>query len=125
MKIELDWSLEFPSADGKDWVETTFEIELDVTPGDPGRTYGNPEKCYEGWDAEAEIVAIKLPMPFSKQPPIDIPRNLWLLLGFTNDVMEQIKEKAGEKLNQQAEDDEMARGDADMDAAREDRLFGD
>jgi hypothetical protein len=36
--------------------EATVFVEYEYRPGDPGRTYGPPEKCYEGWPAEVEIL---------------------------------------------------------------------
>jgi len=57
MKVTLK---EFPIYTDDGDTETIYEIECDVTPYDPGRTWGDPEKCYPPEGGEVEIVSVKL-----------------------------------------------------------------
>lgn len=40
---------------GGDYEGEIVAIVRMTSPGDPGRSYGRPEDCYEGWGAEYEI----------------------------------------------------------------------
>jgi hypothetical protein len=42
------------SGEGGELVEYTFEVDVDVTPGCPGRVSGPPEDCYPPEPAEVE-----------------------------------------------------------------------
>lgn len=59
MKITLDWPIYTAYPDGSE-TETVYEIECYLTPYDPGRTYGPPEKCYPPEGGECEILSVKL-----------------------------------------------------------------
>jgi hypothetical protein len=41
-----------------------LEVELDYSPGDPGRTSGPPEKCYPPEDPSIDITKVKLIIGF-------------------------------------------------------------
>jgi hypothetical protein len=38
--------------------EEEYEVECSVSPGDPGRTYGPPERCYPPEPPEVEILRV-------------------------------------------------------------------
>jgi len=42
-----------------DGTEEEVVCEFDYSPGDPGRTYGPPEKCYPPEPAELDITAVQ------------------------------------------------------------------
>jgi hypothetical protein len=59
IKVCIDWPIYTTNPDGSE-VETVYEIECDLTPYDPGRTYGPPEKCYPPEGGDCEILSVKL-----------------------------------------------------------------
>jgi hypothetical protein len=64
MKSELLISLPFTRESG---AELDLEIACNYFPGDPGRTYGPPEKCYPPEPAEVEILYCYLAGDTTKQ----------------------------------------------------------
>ncbi len=104
MKITIEWPMYFPSADGKDEVETIFEVECDLTPAEPDVPYlKNGDPGYPGSPGECEILSIKL-QGLGQQPGIDLAPILWPLLGFQGNVLKQIEEKVIVEANDRGED---------------------
>lgn len=93
MKVTLK---EFPIYTNDGDTETIYEIECDVTPYDPGRTYGPPEKCYPPEGGECEIVSVKLNGK-------EIPYELWVQIGLDAKVEGEIEEAVADKLSEQDE----------------------
>ncbi len=86
MKIEttLYVCLDLPTGDS---IEREYKVTANVTPYDPGRTWGDPEKCYppEGGDIEDLEVSI-----LGKE----IPESDWAFLGITMKNAEAAIEEA-------------------------------
>ena len=104
MKVTIWWAMYTVDAKGED-VETIYDIECDLTPYDPGKTWGDPETCYPPEGGDGEILSIKL-QGIGDQPGIDINYNLWPLLGFKGKVLEEIIEKAFEEAPSKEDDDD-------------------
>lgn len=122
--MKIEWPIYSVDAQGND-VETMYDVEVNIlSMGSPGKTYGLPENCYPPEPPEAEIDSIKL-QGLGKQPGIEMAPAVWETIGFTDKVIEEIYEAAFEQASQKAKDDEDARGDAEYDRRKEDRLFGD
>lgn len=92
MKVTLK---EFPIYTGDD-TETIYEIECDVTPYDPGRTYGPPEKCYPPEGGECEIVSVKLNGK-------EIPYAEWEKIGLDAKVEDEIEQAVADRLSERDE----------------------
>lgn len=90
MKVTLK---EFPIYTDDGETETIYEIECDVTPYDPGRTWGDPEKCYPPEGGECEIVSVKLNGK-------EIPYAEWEKIGLDAKCEEEIAEAANERLSE-------------------------
>lgn len=116
-QIELEWEMETP--EGK---SVFFDVTVNLlSAGSPGRTWGDPEKCYPPEAAELEIDSIRL-QPISDVrgvDGIDMPPVLWGMLGFTREVCKRIEDQALERANREAEDDEMARADHEYDLRKD------
>jgi hypothetical protein len=100
MKVTLEWSIELP-----DGTEVMYDIECDVTPYDPGVSYGPPERCYPPEGGEVDVTSIKL-QGLGKQPGIEIHYRLWPMLGFTDKEFVRIEEAATEKASDLSVDDD-------------------
>lgn len=82
----------------------TFRIEGTGTEGDPGRTSGPLELCYEGHDAEIEIAKIALvTMLDGKEHVIGTFEDVFADLNV--DLAEVIEPLVWEQLNNQEDDD--------------------
>lgn len=77
--------------------ETCYDIECEVTPYDPGRTYGPPENCYPPEGGEVEILSIKLNGK-------EVPAELWEKIGLDRVHAEEIEQEAHEQLSDRFED---------------------
>lgn len=116
MKIEMEWPMEFPSADGKDYTETMFDIVVEVSKGDPG------DRDTPGTGPESEIIAIVLQSIKNSVGEIDLDPILWPMLGFNLKVRKEIEDKAIEMANRKAEDEELDRADYLYERHRDERL---
>ena len=85
-KETLDWSIERQNAAGE-YVETCYEITVDITPGEAAKTYGRPEDCHDGSPAEVEILRIM-------QGKLNVPEKDWEAYGFTKEELERVEEAA-------------------------------
>lgn len=94
MEVSLEWPIELP-----DGTEVMYNIECDVTPYDPGVSYGPPERCYPPEDGGVEILSITLQMPGNKIKGVEVGAILWKALGFSDKVIERIEEAATEKAS--------------------------
>lgn len=118
MRITIEWPMYFPSADGKDEVETMFDITCGLTKGEAqGRDYA-------GSDPECDIEEIEL-QGLGKQPGIKLDSVLWPMLGFNAKVFEKIQEKAFEIANDRAESAEADRADYEYERRRDERELRD
>lgn len=95
-------------------VETCYDINCEVTPYDPGRTYGPPEKCYppEGGEVEIESVC---------KDGVEIPYEDWEKIGLYSAEARRIEDAALEKADKLAEESEGRAEDA-YDAKRDSSL---
>lgn len=62
--------------------ETEYEVQASVTPYDPGRTWGDPEKCYPPEGGDIEDLTVKLSGK-------EIPEEQWATLGITREHLER------------------------------------
>ena len=49
--------------------EIDYRVTLSVTPGDPGRTWGPPEKCYPPEGPEIEVLSVREDRPGGAERP--------------------------------------------------------
>ena len=121
MKITVEWGIEFPTADGKGWVETFFDVDCELSPAEPDVPYlKNGDPGHPGCDRECDIQAIRLQLGC-----VDIDYRLWPLLGFGPKVYDQIEEKAFERASRMDEEDVDAQIDAERDRRHDERDYKD
>lgn len=85
MRVTFD----YPVYD-KDDNETVYRVTCYLTPYDPGRTYGPPEKCYPPEGGECEIEKVELNGVEVKD---------WEKLGFDNGNIEDLAHEAADAAN--------------------------
>lgn len=112
------WEIETPEGE---LVE--YEIEYDFTPGQEAKLDGRPEDAEPGYDAEVKITSISGPYQKGKISP-EIPEANWEKIGFTDDIIERVKEQIFNEQPTKADID-AERADYEIDQAKDDRLTGD
>lgn len=79
----------------------TLECHYDYTPGNPGRTYGPPEKCYPPEDATLDITEVRLKWPAQIPGSIldiqrlDMPDELGFLSHIHQALLDKLSEQSG------------------------------
>lgn len=115
----ITWTIEPETGESID-----YEVEYDYTPGSPGTgLFGRPEDAEPPYDANIEIVSISGPNQKGKISP-EIPEADWEKIGFTDDVIDSVKQQIIDERPTQADLD-ADRGDYEYDQRKDDRLTGD
>jgi hypothetical protein len=99
MKVTL-WKFPVYTMDEGEEVETLFTIHCDLTPYDPGKSTGDPEKCYPPEGGECEIEEVLLGAKV-------VPAKDWAALGIDEaKVAEAAWEAAPSKDDEEPPDDD-------------------
>jgi hypothetical protein len=85
---------------GQTW---TFDIEADVSPYDPGCTYGPPENCYPPEGGEIDITEIELIEP---KMPDEEQKKVVAVFREMIDVDPKLRERIEEKLFEASQSDD-------------------
>jgi hypothetical protein len=67
----------------------TVQVQGRAREGDPGRTYGPPEDCYEGWPPEFDVHSIELVVPVTEDLSPN-PRETRLIHVKIDDLLDDI-----------------------------------
>lgn len=78
-------------------VEREYDVTASVTPYDPGRTWGDPEKCYPPEGGDIEDLTVKL-------AGVEIPEEQWAFLGITKKALDERVMEALEKMGDEDDD---------------------
>ena len=84
------------------WPNFNLRITFDYTPGDPGQTYGPPERCYEGWDHELEITEVI----FIDAAGTKLDVTPFITSELCEDVMEKLVEEVDKWIEAQSQNDD-------------------
>jgi hypothetical protein len=85
----LDWSIERETTPGV-YVETCYEITVEITPSTPDVWYlPNGDPGYPGDPGEIEILRIM-------QGKVEVPSRDWEAYGFTKEELERVEEAASQ-----------------------------
>ena len=97
--------------------EEEYRVRISVTPGNPGRTYGDPGDCYPAEGPEFEVVEVREDRVGGQLRPELIPV-----------VEAELSGRWGDEVAEAAEDDardrRVAYDEDRADAAREERMLG-
>ena len=84
-------------------LEVAFEVEGTLTPYDPGKRYGDPEKCYppEGGNFEDPKITSTYCDENGNLKTIEIPEKFWRALGISHDNLDKLAHEAVESLEEE------------------------
>jgi hypothetical protein len=95
MNQRIDFEIDFTGLDGIDYTAGMVV----TSPGDPGRYYGPPEKCYPAEDPEFEIITVSRQFPKGLE---DMPPIIWSAI-LDDEIESLIMEKAVEAFKDREE----------------------